>query len=208
MATTLKTITNTGRLQLLVFDEDPAIRAACCEIATDLGLVAQQVSTAAAARALLRGNGIDILLLDLCAPAGEGLDFLEEITTLNPDLSVVVMTAYASVQSAVESMRIGAADYLAKPFSMDEIAAVLERSAERRNVESESRHLREHLRSKLGLGNLIGRSPEMEKLYRILAKAAQGSHPVLILGERGTGKELVARAIHAMVRKNRVLLFQ
>ena len=197
MVTTSRPVASAGKLHLLVADEDPAIRAACCEIATDLGFIPQQVPTIAAARTLLRGHGVDILLLDLRAPAGEGLDLLDEITTLDPNLTVVVMTAYASVQSAVESMRTGATDYLAKPFSTDELAAILERAAERRNVESESRQLREHLRSQQGLGNIIGRSPEMEKLYRILAKVAQGSHPVLILGESGTGKELVARALHA-----------
>ncbi len=197
MVSNSRPVANTGKLHLLVADEDPAVRAACCEIATDLGFVPQQVPTITAARALLRGHSIDILLLDLPAPAGEGLELLDEITTLDPGLSVVVMTAYASVQSAVESMRVGAADYLTKPFALDELAAVLERAAERRNLESESRQLREHLRSQQGLGNMIGRSPEMEKLYRILAKVAQGSHPVLILGENGTGKELVARALHA-----------
>ena len=196
MVTPSRPVASAGKLHLLVADEDPVMRAACCEIATDLGFIPQQVSTITAARALLRGHGIDILLLDLRPPADEVLDLLDEITTLDPDLAVVVMTAYASIQSAVESMRTGATDYLAKPFSMDELAAILERSAERRNVNSESRQLREHMRSQQGLGNIIGRSPEMEKLYRILAKVAQGTHPVLIVGESGTGKELVARALH------------
>ncbi len=178
-----------GKLHLLVTDEDPVVRAACCEIATDLGFIPQQASTIAAARALLLGQAIDILLLDLRPPADEVLELLDEITTVDPDLAVVVMTAYASIQSAVELMRTGATDYLAKPFSMDELAAILERAAERRNVKSESRQLREHMRSQQGLGNIIGRSPEMEKLYRILAKVALGTHPVLIVGESGTGKE-------------------
>jgi two-component system response regulator HydG len=196
MVTPSRPVASAGKLHLLVADEDPVMRAACCEIATDLGFIPQQVSTIAAARALLRGQAIDILLLDLRPPADEVLELLDEITSLDPDLAVVVMTAYPSIQSAVELMRTGATDYLAKPFSMDELAAILERSAERRNVNSESRQLREHMRSQQGLGNIIGRSPEMEKLYRILAKVAQGTHPVLIVGESGTGKELVARALH------------
>jgi two-component system response regulator HydG len=190
----------TGKLHLLVVDEDAAIRSACCEIAGDLGFVPQTVSTIAAARTLLRDQGVDVLLLDLRAPLGEGLALLHEIKALNPGLIVVVMTAYATVPAAVEAMRTGAADYLTKPFAMDELAAVLERAQERANerrtVEGASRQLRETLRSAQGLGNLIGRSPEMDKLYRILAKVAQSSHPVLILGESGVGKELVARSIH------------
>ena len=183
-------------MHLLVADEDAAVRAACCEIASELGFVPQQVSTIAAARALLRGHSVDVLLLDLKAPSGEGLDLLDEVMTLDPELSVVVMTAYASVHSAVESMRTGATDYLTKPFALDELAQALERAGERRNLEGESRKLRERLRSQQGLGNIIGRSPEMEKLYRILAKVAQSSHPAVIVGETGVGKELVARSIH------------
>ncbi|HEV2274773.1 MAG TPA: sigma-54 dependent transcriptional regulator [Acidobacteriaceae bacterium] len=196
MVIPLRPAPGAGKLHLLVADEDPAVRAACCQIAADLGFAPQEASTVTAARAILRGQSIDILLLDLRSP-GDGLDLLDEITTLDSGLSVVVMTAYASVASAVESMRTGAADYLTKPFAPDELASVLERAAERRNANSESRDLRERLRSQQGLGNIIGRSPEMEKLYRILAKVAQGSHPVLILGESGVGKELIARAIHA-----------
>src|SRR5580704_11332093 len=198
VATMSRPVERSGKLHLLVVDEDAAIRSACCEIATDLGFVPQTVSSIAAARTLLRGQGIDILLLDLRAPLEEGLELLNEIKALNPALVVVVMTAFATVPAAVEAMRTGAADYLAKPFALDELTAVLERALEqtkeRRTVEATSRRLRETLRSGQGLGNMIGRSPEMDKLYRILAKVAQSSHPVLILGESGVGKELVARS--------------
>jgi DNA-binding NtrC family response regulator len=195
-ATMSRPVERAGKLHLLIVDEDAAIRSACCEIATDLGFVPQTVSSVAAARTLLRNHGVDVLLLDLHAPLGEGLALLNEIKSLNPGLAVVVMTAYATVPAAVEAMRTGATDYLTKPFAMDELAAVLERASERCTVEGASRRLRESLRSPQGLGNMIGRSPEMDKLYRILAKVAQSSHPVLILGESGVGKELVARSIH------------
>jgi DNA-binding NtrC family response regulator len=196
-ATMPRPVERAGKLHLLVVDEDAAIRSACCEIATDLGFVPQTVSTIASARSLLRNQGIDILLLDLRAPVGEGLALLNEIKSFNSGLAVVVMTAYATVPAAVEAMRTGAADYLTKPFAMDELAAVLERASERCTVDVASRRLRESLRSPQGLGNMIGRSQEMEKLYRILSKVAQSSHPVLILGESGVGKELVARSIHS-----------
>jgi DNA-binding NtrC family response regulator len=196
-ATMPRLVERAGKLHLLVVDEDAAIRSACCEIATDLGFVPQTVSTIASARTLLRNQGIDILLLDLRAPVGEGLALLNEIKSFNSGLAVVVMTAFATVPAAVEAMRTGAADYLTKPFAMDELAAVLERASERCTVDVASRRLRESLRSPQGLGNMIGRSQEMEKLYRILSKVAQSSHPVLILGESGVGKELVARSIHS-----------
>jgi DNA-binding NtrC family response regulator len=197
VTTMSRPVERTGKLHLLVVDEDAAIRSACCEIAADLGFVPQTVSSIEAARTLLRDQGIDVLLLDLRSPLEEGLGLLHEIKALNAGLVVVVMTAFATVPAAVEAMRTGAADYLTKPFAMDELAAVLERAAERRTVEGASRRLRESLRSGQGLGNMIGRSPEMDKLYRILAKVAQSSHPVLILGESGVGKELVARSIHS-----------
>lgn len=187
----------TGRLHVLIVDEDPAVRSACCEIATSRGFVPYGIDSIETARGLLRGNSVDILILDLKSPAGAGLELLEEVKLLHPEISVIVMTAFATVTSAVEAMRTGANDYLTKPFALDDLAAVLDRAAERRSVDTASRRLREQLRSQQGLGSLIGNSPEMEKIYRILSKVSQTAHPVLILGESGTGKELIARSIHA-----------
>jgi DNA-binding NtrC family response regulator len=187
----------TGQLHLLVVDEEAAIGSACCEIATDMGFVPKTVSTIAAARSLLCNQEVDILLLDLCGPLGQDLVLLNEIRELHPRVNVVVMTAFASVSAAVQVMRTGAADYITKPFAIDDLSMVLNRAIKGCTLRESSRRLRESLRSPQGLGNMIGRSPEMDKLYRFLAKVAQGSHPVLILGESGVGKELVARSIHS-----------
>jgi DNA-binding NtrC family response regulator len=185
-----------GGMYVLVVDEDAAVRAACCEIVTRLGYLPYGVDGPAGARAVLRNNGIDILLLDLKG-GDDGLELLEEVKALHPETAVVVMSAFATVPSAVEAMRTGANDLLPKPFASDELGSVLERAAERRTLDLASRRLRDRLRTQQGMGNLIGRSTEMEKLYRILSKVAQSNHPALILGESGTGKELVARSIHA-----------
>ncbi len=185
-----------GGMYVLIIDEDVAVRTACCEIVARLGYLPHGVDGPAAARGVLRSNSIDILLLDLQGPAGDGLELLEEVKALHPETAVVVMSAFATVPSAVEAMRTGANDLLTKPFASDELASVLERAAERRTLDLASRRLRERLRTQQGMGSIIGRSQEIEKLYRILSKVAQSAHPALILGESGTGKELVARTIH------------
>lgn len=183
-------------LQLLVVDDDPSVRNACAEIGAGMGFLTHVADSVPSARAHLQRYPVDLMLLDLKLPGGGGLMLLEEVKSKHPETAVIVMTAYATVISAVEAMRTGANDYLTKPFALEELATVLERSAQRRHFDMEARALRERLRTQKGMGNLIGRSPEMEKLYRILSKVAFTAHPVLILGESGTGKELVARSIH------------
>jgi two-component system response regulator HydG len=184
-------------LHLLVVDEDDAVRDACAEIARKMKFAVVSARDLSAARALLKHQKVDLLLLDLKAPGAEGgLGLLEEVKAQYPETGIIVMTAFATVSSAVEAMRVGAGDYLTKPFALEELVAILERAGERRHFDLETRRLREHFRNQKGNGHLIGRSPEMEKLYRILSKVAQTRHPVLILGEAGTGKELVARQIH------------
>lgn len=194
-----KAIATDQRLELLhvlVVDDDDAVRKACCTIAAGMGFAVMSADSATAARAILKHQKVDLILLDLKLPGGGGLGLLEQVKALHPDTSVVVMTAFASVASAVEAMRIGAGDYLTKPFALEELTTVLERASHQHEIDIESRKLRERLRTQKGQGGLIGQSPEMEKLYRILSKVAFSSHPVLILGESGTGKELVARSIH------------
>jgi two-component system response regulator HydG len=183
-------------LHLLVVDDDTSVRSACSEIASTLGFITETADSLTTARRALAHSPVDLVLLDLKLPGGSGLTLLDEIHAHHPQTIVVVMTAFATVDSAVEAMRTGAGDYLTKPFTLEQLSATLERAAHRRTFDLESRLLRERLRTGVGMGNLVGRSPAMEKLYRILSKVAFSTHPVLILGESGTGKELVARSIH------------
>ena len=185
------------KLHLLVVDADAAVRSACAEIAASLGYAVESTGDLGQARSLLRGHAADILLVNLPAGNSRGLELVSEVKLLYPQLSVVAMTASGSVNAAVEAMRCGASDYLTKPFAIDELSTVLDRAAANHVTDTTTRQLRERLRASQGLGSMIGRSAEMEKLYRILSKVAQSTHPVLILGESGTGKELVARTIHA-----------
>lgn len=185
------------RLYLLVVDPDQAVRSACAEIAESLGYAVESTGEMSQARSLLRGRAADIVLVNLPAGSNQGLELVSEVKLLYPDTAVIAMTSSNSVNAAVEAMRCGASDYLTKPFAMDELSGVLDRAAASHTTDATTRQLRERLRLSQGLGSMIGRASEMEKLYRILAKVAQTTHPVLVLGESGTGKELVARTIHA-----------
>jgi DNA-binding NtrC family response regulator len=183
-------------LNLLIVDDERSIREACREVAQSLGFSAHIAESAEQAYHMLDLQSFDAVLLDLRLPGAGGLDALRRIKERRPDAVVVVVTGYGTVQSAVQAMKNGAYDYVTKPFSVDELKILLDRVGSHLKLKSENRMLREKVKSKLGFGGIVGHAPEMEKLYRIIAKAANSIHPVLILGESGTGKEMVARSIH------------
>jgi two-component system response regulator HydG len=185
-----------AHLSLLIVDDERAVREAARDAALILGYHASACDSAEQAARILDGQNVDVVLLDLKLPGSGGIEVLRQIKRKRPDIEVVVVTGHGTVESAVEVMKAGAYDYLTKPFSMEELKLLLERLVEHLKLKTENRMLREKIKSKEGFGNIIGRSPEMDKLYRIIAKAAHSAHPVLILGESGTGKEMVARAIH------------
>src|SRR5690242_13276307 len=183
-------------LNLLIVDEERSLRDACREIASLLGYRASAAESAEQALRMAETQSIDVVFLDLNLPGTIGLDALRQLKKRRPDIEVIVMTGHGTVESAVQAMKLGAYDYVTKPFSMDQLKVLLDRVSAHLRLKTENRMLREKLKSKQGFGNIIGRAPEMDKLYRIIAKAAHSIHPVLILGESGTGKEMVARAIH------------
>jgi len=189
-------VEGTNFLNLAIVDDERAIREVCRDVAQSLGFHAVVAESAEHAYRLLDSQAIDVVLLDLKLPGASGLEALRRIKECRPDAEVIVVTGCATVQSAVQAMKNGAYDYVTKPFSMDELRLLLERVSAHLKLKSENRMLREKVKSKQGFGGIVGRAPEMEKLYRMIAKAAQSNHPVLILGESGTGKELVARSIH------------
>ena len=185
-------------LHLLIVDDDDAVRGACAEIAGRMSFAVVTAPDVPSARAILKHQKVDLLLLDLKAPgAAGGLALLEEVKSAYPDTGVIVMTAFATVSSAVEAMRVGAGDYLTKPFALDELTTVLERSVRAPPVRrSKVRALSaSSLRSAAGHGQPHRPHPgDGEALSHPLQGRASRRHPVLILGESGTGKELVGRA--------------
>jgi DNA-binding NtrC family response regulator len=193
---TIPQIEGANFLNLLIVDDERSIRDACREVAQSLGFNTFTADSAEHAYRLLESQGIDAVLLDLRLPGAGGLEALNQIKSRRPDAIIVVVTGYGTVQSAVQAMKNGAYDYVTKPFSLEELKLLLERVVSHLKLKTENRVLREKIKSRQGFGSIVGTSPEMEKLYRIVAKAAYSTHPVLVLGESGTGKELVARSIH------------
>ncbi len=186
-----------GSLNVLIVEDDDAVRGACAGMATSLGCSVRTANSVAAARSLLNEAAVDLVLLDMRLPGGSGDNLMAEIRASHPRAFVVIMTAYATVNSAVELMRNGAGHFLQKPFALNQVAAVLEEAAGRRQGFEASRALQDQLQSGIAAGRLVGTSSAMQKLFRIVSKVAHTAHPVLILGEHGTGKEVFARAIHA-----------
>jgi DNA-binding NtrC family response regulator len=202
MTTAIATIPNLPQIEganllnLMIVDDERAIQEVCRDVAQTLGFHTSIADSAEHAYRVLESNAIDVVLLDLKLPGAGGLEALHQIRERRPDAVIIVVTGYGTVQSAVQAMKNGAYDYVTKPFSMEELRLLLERVSSHLKLKTENRMLREKIKSKQGFGSIVGRSPEMEKLYRIIAKAAQSTHPVLVLGESGTGKEMVARSIH------------
>ncbi len=183
-------------LNLLIVDDERSVRESCREVAQTLGFATRIADSPEHCYRILDSSNVDVVLLDLRLPGTNGMEVLREIKRRRPDTVVVIMTGFATVQSAVQAMKAGAYDYVTKPFNFDELRLVLDRVTAHMQLATENRLLREQVKSRHGFGAMVGQAPEMDRLYRIIAKAASSTHPVLILGESGTGKELVARSIH------------
>jgi two-component system response regulator HydG len=180
---------------LLVVEDDQTVREACQVIAVDLGFEVWTADSIQTAILALQAHAIDIVLLDVRLGPDNGLALLDQLRAEYSNILVIVMTAFASVSSAVVALRAGAIDYIQKPFSIEELTSVLESAAHRPLFEAETERVQGGLRAN-GLVPLADRSSSMGKIIRIVSRIAFASHPVLIVGEPGTGKEVVARSIH------------
>ena len=182
--------------QILVVDDDTAMREMLVSLFHDRGYRAQQACSAAEALEKAGDESFDVILSDIRMARKTGIEMLCELRELRPDTPVVLMTAFGSIDSAVESMRAGAFDYITKPFEPDAVLLTVERALERRALAEENRRLRRALDQTSSFGDLIGESPAMREIFALIKKVTNSSSSVLITGESGTGKEVIARTLH------------
>ncbi|HSY92060.1 MAG TPA: sigma-54 dependent transcriptional regulator [Candidatus Binatus sp.] len=185
---------------LIVEDEAKMRRLLELNLGDD-GFTTFSAGDAEAGLKLLRENHIDLVLTDLKLPGMNGLEFLQTIKRQNAALPVVVMTAFGSVETAVEAMKAGASDYVLKPFSLTEMRMVIHKELDVRNLREENRTLREALGKRFAHPNVVARSPKMQEVLATVERVAPTNATVLLGGESGVGKDLIARAIHEKSRR-------
>ncbi|MGH9770143.1 MAG: sigma-54-dependent transcriptional regulator [Candidatus Acidiferrales bacterium] len=181
---------------VLIVDDEDTTSSLCREVVAEAGLRTRTASTTEQALEILDQHPVDIIITDLRVPELGGIELLKRVREIYPQTAVIVLTQYGTIESAVEATRMGAADYVTKPFHVSELRGKLDRLVRSIEIDQENRVLREQLRTRPGFAGLIGLSPKMQRVYRLIEKVSQHNYPVLILGESGTGKELVARSIH------------
>jgi DNA-binding NtrC family response regulator len=182
--------------RIIIAEDDRTQREALHAILAEEGYTVQACPSAKEALACLRADTYHLLLTDLRMPEMDGIELLHEAKRLRPEMEVVVMTAYATVKTAVTAMKHGACDYLGKPFDKDELLIVVDKALERGSLRRENQELRTLVTGAASLGNIIGQAPLMQDVYERVSRAVPITSTVLVYGESGTGKELVARHIH------------
>ncbi len=190
-------------VKILLIDDDDALRAACQRLLTESGHQVVAAANAEEGIKLVRSNGFHLAVVDYRMPGMNGLDFLHLIRAAHPEIEVVLITGYATIEMAVEAMRHGAYDYIAKPFEPKQLLEVVDRVIEKRGL-GRPHETGLQFETDGRLITIVGKSPIMQEVFRLLHKVAPTDSTVLILGESGTGKELIAKAIHAhSPRKNK-----
>jgi len=184
-------------IRLLIVDDEPSIRKLCMTVGEALGFTCMEANSGETALALLEEQPAHMILTDMVMPHMSGLEFLEKVKKLLPRAEVAVMTGHGSVETAVQAMKLGAYDYISKPFSpLEELRLFLRRMAEKVRLVEENQFLRDRMETEADLHGIVGSSVKIQDVLRMISRLKDTRTPVLITGESGTGKELVARAIH------------
>ena len=184
------------KTRLLVVDDEQSIRRLCMTIGNTLGYSCAEAESAEAALARLETDAPEIILTDLKLPTLSGVELLKQSKKLFPRTEVAIMTGHGSIESAVDAMKLGAYDYIEKPFRVEKMRLLLQRMAEKVQLVTENAFLRERVNTEENLDGIIGTSANIQDVLRMISRLKDTRTPVLIAGESGTGKELVARAIH------------
>jgi DNA-binding NtrC family response regulator len=183
-------------MHILITDDDAQMRGMLSRFLGERGDEVEEASGGPAALAALERNTADLIITDVRMPEMSGVELTRQVKARHPDCSVVVMTAFGSVQMAVDAMRAGATDYISKPFKLDEIQLIVERIEEERNLRRKVTTLQRQVEERFQFSNILGKSPAMQHIFELIEQIAPTRSNVLITGASGTGKELVARAIH------------
>jgi len=188
---------------ILVIDDDKAMRDACFQILSRQGYRVELAASAKQGLILLERLSFDTILLDLVMPDIDGLETLKKIKALDPEIEVIIITGYGTIQSAVESIKAGAFHFLSKPFVPDDLRNLVSRALEKRRLDLENLYLRQELKTKDERNVLVYESDAMSRIMDMIARVAPTDSTVLITGESGTGKGLVARKIHQLSQRSR-----
>jgi DNA-binding NtrC family response regulator len=182
--------------RILIVDDEEIVIKSCLRILAGDEFQVESVQDGREALKKIEENPYDVVILDIMMPTIDGLEVLRRVKETHPNVDVIMITGLSQVDTAVQAMKLGAFDYISKPFEPDELKLVVFRALERRRLLQENFTLRSEVSSKYRFENIIGLSPQMQAVYRLIAQCAPTSSTVLITGESGTGKELIARAIH------------
>jgi DNA-binding NtrC family response regulator len=189
-------MSDTLKVKLLVVDDEQSIRKLCMTIGTSLGYLCAEAESAEAALERVEQEAPDLILTDLKLPTQTGVELLRQAKALLPRTEIAIMTGHGSIESAVDAMKLGAYDYIEKPFRVEKMRLLLQRMAEKVRLVSENEFLRERVNTEDNLDGIVGASANIQDVLRMVSRLKDTRTPVLIAGESGTGKELVARAIH------------
>jgi DNA-binding NtrC family response regulator len=184
------------KMRLLVVDDDRSVRRLCVTVGQSLGFSCVEADSAESALVVLESEAPDLVLADLMMPTMSGIDFLENAKKVLPQIEIAIMTGHGSIEAAVRAMRAGAYDFITKPFRLEELRLLLQRMEEKAKLVAENEFLRERVTNDMELNGVVGSSPKIQDVLRMVARLKETRTPVLICGESGTGKELIARAIH------------
>ncbi len=185
-----------AKARILVVDDERSMQEFLEIFLRSEGYEVATAGDVASARAHVEGNDFDVVITDVQMPDGSGIDLLHSVHDTSPDTVVIVITAFASTETAIAAMKQGAYDYITKPFKVDEMRIVVEKALEKKLLSAENKRLRSELRSHERDRSIVGNSPVMQRVYDLVAQVADTKANVLVTGESGTGKEMVARAIH------------